>query len=568
MKRLITYVLIASLLLNVSMISVNFSDNRVYALENNNNILRIDGQTEKYFRDFVLRLYNLCFNRTPSEEEINYHVNELINGVSKAGNITFNFFNSPEFVNKRISDDEYVKLCYLVLMDRNGDKEGIEYWKNNLLNGVSRNYVLDKFIKSLEFNNICKEYQIETGAIVLSEARDQNIGISSFISRCYSKVLSRKYDVDGMNYYANIILNSNDKKEAAINIAKTNFFHSPEFLNKNTSNEEFVKIAYRTFLDREAEAEGLNYHLNQLNNNVSRDTILNNFGASPEFSDLIKSYGIYIVENGFALEDGKYYYYVNGVKQKGYKEINNNTYYFNTDTGAFEYVNNEKWVDGMKLNILDSSKFKWVNGIPYYKDSQLGIDVSSHQGSIDWNKVKNDGVEFVILRVGFRGYGPSGLLRNDARFEEYYAGAKSVGLPIGVYFFSQAINEQEAIEEANLMLQATNGKQIDLGYVYDLEDITYDGARTDNMSASQWTRNAVAFLNTIKAAGKKGIIYTNMSWYREKYYIDKLYEWDIWLAQYGTKTPSLPYEFKIWQFSDKGRIDGINTKVDMNVKFN
>ena len=567
MKKLITYVLIVSLLLNVSLISVNFSDNKVYALENNNNILRIDGQTEKYFRDFVLRLYKLCFNRTPVDAEVNYHVNELIKGTSKAGNITFNFFNSPEFLNKNINDDNYVKLCYQVLMNRNGDKEGIEYWKNNLLNGVSRNYVLDKFIKSLEFNNICKEYKIETGA-TLSEPRDQNIGISSFISRCYSKVLSRRYENDGMNYYANIILNSENKKDTAISIAVNNFFHSPEFLNKNAGNEEFIKIAYRTFLNREAEPEGLKYYLNQLNNNVSRDTILNNFGASPEFSDLMRSYGIYSIENGFALENGKYYYYVNGNKQKGYKEINGNTYYFNTSTGAFEFVNNEKWIDGMKLNMLDSSKFNWVNGIPYYKNSQLGIDVSSHQGSIDWNKVKNDGVEFVILRVGFRGYGPSGLLRNDARFEEYYAGAKSVGLPVGVYFFSQAINEQEAIEEANLMLQATNGKQIDLGYVYDLEDITYDGARTDNMSASQWTRNAVAFLNTIKAAGKKGIIYTNMSWYREKYYIDKLYEWDIWLAQYGTKTPSLPYEFKIWQFSDKGRIDGINTKVDMNVKFN
>ena len=568
MKKLITYVLIVSLLLNVSLISVNFSDNKVYALENNNNILRIDGQTEKYFRDFVLRLYSVCFNRVPSEAEVNHHANKLINGTAKAGNITYNFFNSIEFKNKKLNDEDYIKVCYQALMNRKGDPQGIEYWKNYLLNGVSRNFILDRFIKSQEFKNICNNYKTEPGSIVLNEARDQNVGISSFISRCYSKILSRRYDNDGMNHFANIILNASNKKETAVNIAKNNFFQSREFLSKNTSDEEFVKIAYRTFLNREAEPEGLNHHVNQLKNGVSRNTILDNFGNSNEFTNILNSYGIYDERNGIVYENGNYYYYVNGVKQKGYKEINGNTYYFNTSTGAFEFVNNEKWIDGMKLNMLDSSKFNWVNGIPYYKNSQLGIDVSSHQGSIDWNKVKNDGVEFVILRVGFRGYGPSGLLRNDARFEEYYAGAKSVGLPVGVYFFSQAINEQEAIEEANLMLQATNGKQIDLGYVYDLEDITYDGARTDNMSASQWTRNAVAFLNTIKAAGKKGIIYTNMSWYREKYYIDKLYEWDIWLAQYGTKTPSLPYEFKIWQFSDKGRIDGINTKVDMNVKFN
>ena len=275
--------------------------------------------------------------------------------------------------------------------------------------------------------------------------------------------------------------------------------------------------------------------------------------------------------SGIQKVNGKYYYFDperSDRMQFGNKEINGNVYYFNTSTGVFESVNSEAFVDGMKLNTIDLSKFTWTNGIPSYGKSKMGIDVSSHQGSIDWNKVKNDGVEFVILRVGFRGYGPSGLLRNDARFEEYYDGARSVGLPIGVYFFSQAINEAEAIEEANLMLNATQGKQIDLGYVYDLEDISYDSARTDNMSASQWTKNAVAFLNTIDKAGKKGILYTNMNWYRTKYYIDKLYKWDIWLAQYGTKNPSFPYEFNIWQFSENGRVDGISTKVDMNVKFN
>ena len=268
-------------------------------------------------------------------------------------------------------------------------------------------------------------------------------------------------------------------------------------------------------------------------------------------------------------EDNKTYYYdEEGKMLFGNQEINKNTYYFNKTLGILESINEEEFVDGMKVSMIKNDKLKWKDGIPSYENSTLGIDVSSHQGKIDWEKVKEDDVEFVFLRAAWRGYGSKGILYNDAKFEENYIGAKNAGLKIGVYVFSQAINEAEAIEEANLVLELTKDKQIDLGYVYDLEDISYNEARTDYLSATQWTNNALAFLNVIDNAGKKGILYTNLNWYKTKYYMTRLYKYDVWLAQYNTKNPTFPLEYKVWQFSENGRVDGINTRVDMNIMFN
>ena len=223
---------------------------------------------------------------------------------------------------------------------------------------------------------------------------------------------------------------------------------------------------------------------------------------------------------------------------------------------------------------FDKDKFKLVNGKMTYMGNdatyRLGIDVSEFNGDIDWNAVKNDGIEFVFIRIGGRGYGAAGNLYADKRFDEYYSGAKAAGLDVGCYFFSQAINEDEAVEEAKYVLNLLNGRKPELPIAYDPESILNDDARTDGVSGEQFTKNCIAFFDTIDNANKvsdysyTSIIYSNMVWEAFMLDLNKLSDYDIWYADYELK-PQTPYHYSIWQYSEKGSIAGISGAVDLDI---
>lgn len=201
--------------------------------------------------------------------------------------------------------------------------------------------------------------------------------------------------------------------------------------------------------------------------------------------------------------------------------------------------------------------------------SRQGIDISHHDGKIDWQKVKSWGADFVILRVGYRGY-HSGKIRIDRRFHENIKGALDAGLEVGVYIFAQAITEEEAIEEAIFVLQEIKDYEIALPVVYDPESIPWDDARTDGVSKKQFTKNARAFCETVRDAGYKPMIYMNMLWQAFQLDLEELSEFDVWYAGYE-KFPQTPYAFSFWQYSCMGIVDGINVPskktclVDMNI---
>lgn len=201
--------------------------------------------------------------------------------------------------------------------------------------------------------------------------------------------------------------------------------------------------------------------------------------------------------------------------------------------------------------------------------SRQGIDISHHDGEIDWREVKSWGADFVILRVGYRGY-HSGKIRIDKRFHENIKGALAAGLEVGVYFFAQAITEEEAMEEARFVLQEIKDYKIALPVVYDPESILWDDARTDGVSKKQFTKNARVFCETVRAAGYKPMIYMNMIWQAFKLDLNELSEFDFWYAGYE-KFPQTPYRFSFWQYSCMGIVDGINVPskknclVDMNI---
>lgn len=200
--------------------------------------------------------------------------------------------------------------------------------------------------------------------------------------------------------------------------------------------------------------------------------------------------------------------------------------------------------------------------------STLGIDVSVYQKSIDWQQVADAGIEFVIIKVGGRGYGEAGRLYEDDTWRSKYEGAKAAGLDVGVYFFSQAIDEKEAVEEAEYVLSLIEGKEIDMPVVYDWEYIdpaTSDGIpRTVAMSKRMLTECTKAFCKTIEDAGYDSMIYFNADQSHKKMYLEELTDYPFWLASYTTEL-NYPYKIDMWQYTASGTVPGIEGTVDINL---
>ncbi|MCR5666517.1 MAG: glycoside hydrolase family 25 protein [Eubacterium sp.] len=196
--------------------------------------------------------------------------------------------------------------------------------------------------------------------------------------------------------------------------------------------------------------------------------------------------------------------------------------------------------------------------------SSVGVDVSKFQGDINWKKVAAAGIEYAFIRVGYRGYS-EGKLNLDKKFKKNIKGALKAGLDVGVYFFSQAISEEEAIEEAEFVMDAVEGYDLQLPIVYDPESILNEEARTDDVSAEQFTKNTVAFCKTIKEGGYDAMVYANLMWQAYKLDLGELTGIPMWYADYEAK-PQTPYHFEYWQYTDTGSVDGISGDVDLDIR--
>lgn len=181
--------------------------------------------------------------------------------------------------------------------------------------------------------------------------------------------------------------------------------------------------------------------------------------------------------------------------------------------------------------------------------SKQGVDISRHDGIIDWKKLKQNGISFVILRIGYRGY-QSGKLNLDENFYKNIEGAQKEGLEIGVYVFSQAKDEKETLEEANLVITALKNYKITLPVFYDPEIIRNDKARSDNITGEQFTKNTITFCEKLKQAGYKTGIYANMLWQAYELDLTKFSDYYIWYADYES-VPQSPYRFEFWQYAEK-----------------
>lgn len=209
------------------------------------------------------------------------------------------------------------------------------------------------------------------------------------------------------------------------------------------------------------------------------------------------------------------------------------------------------------------------NIMKYYENGKkvsfLGVDISKYQDYVDFVTLKNEGVDYVMIRVGARGYS-TGQITLDDNFDDNMIRAKEAGLEVGVYFYSQAVSEEEAVEEANFVLQHIAAYEIDYPVAFLMERISNDKARIDGLSKNDKTTVTRAFLNTIKDAGYMPMVYGNKEWLIKEVDLSKLSEYDIWLSQSGD-LPDYPYRFSMWQYTNTGEISGISGYADLNINF-
>lgn len=203
-----------------------------------------------------------------------------------------------------------------------------------------------------------------------------------------------------------------------------------------------------------------------------------------------------------------------------------------------------------------------------------GVDLSYHNGDVDFKALKSAGISFIFLRVGYRGYGYKGNILNDTRFEEYYEKAKNEGFMIGVYFYSQALNEKEAVEEADRALSVLNGRALDLPVVFDYEFAGVKDGRLDSawssgkLNKAKMTDNAVAFCERVKSNGYRPMIYASKYFFYDNLNRQVLEDngYGIWLAHYSTGT-DYKGKFNVWQYSSTGKVAGVKGNVDCNFMY-
>ncbi len=228
-----------------------------------------------------------------------------------------------------------------------------------------------------------------------------------------------------------------------------------------------------------------------------------------------------------------------------------------------DYELKQNSYDDANLNILESGEYQ------YAVDGQVvthkGIDVSRFQGNIDWNAVAADGVEFAFIRVGNRGYG-TGKLVEDSEFDDNMKGALDAGINVGVYIYSQAVNEDEIREEFQLVMDKIAPYNVKCPIVFDVEKTADASGRMNQLSVEERTNLTLLFCQLVEQAGHKPIIYHNVEMGALMIDVATLENYDKWLAYYNDDM-YYPYEYKIWQYSDKGRVNGIDGDVDLNICF-
>lgn len=233
-----------------------------------------------------------------------------------------------------------------------------------------------------------------------------------------------------------------------------------------------------------------------------------------------------------------------------------------------------EWIEisqKIPANTYDFTKLKITNGkMAYYQDdepvSKLGVELSESSGAVDFELLKAEGIDFVMLRLGSRGY-ESGLINEDTRFADNLQKALKEGLEVGVIFYSQAVNVKEAAEEAEFVLDKIRGQQVRYPVAFAVENIANDDARTDILNADKRTQVAEAFLQSIEAEGYRGLLYGSKNWLLTELVPDKLLvDYDVWLNDTAS-IPDYPYRFRLWKYASNQTLSSVEKPFSYVISF-
>lgn len=235
--------------------------------------------------------------------------------------------------------------------------------------------------------------------------------------------------------------------------------------------------------------------------------------------------------------------------------------------GSSEWVEISQY---LPQNHYDKNGFAMLdNRMYYYKDgmksSYTGVEISKYQGYVDFNEVKRDGVDFVMIRLGQRGYSTGQIVLDDY-FTDNMKRATDAGLAVGVTFGSQAVTIEEAEEEAEFVLQYLEGQTIRYPVVFEMEHISNDSARIDMLTKEDKTRITKAFLSKIEAAGYIGVISADKEWMFEDINYAAVSNYGVWLNQ-AKDLPDYPYDFQMWNYTNIGNVEGINGSISLSISF-
>ena len=235
----------------------------------------------------------------------------------------------------------------------------------------------------------------------------------------------------------------------------------------------------------------------------------------------------------------------------------------------------EEWVlisPYLSKNTYDFTKMEEKAGLKRYmengrKISYVGVDISKQTGSVNFASLKAAGVDYVMIRLGGRGYS-TGQITLDENFTENIEGAIAEGLDVGIYFYSQAVNQDEAVQEANFVIQNLEIYKANVKYpvAFDMEFVANDDARIDGLSREDRTTIATSFLESVKSAGYVPMIYGDKEWLIKEIDLSKLQNFDVWLAQ-EADIPDYPYQYAMWQYSSMGVVNGIKGDANLNICF-
>lgn len=245
-------------------------------------------QEKSEVKAFCERLYNTCLGRASDDAGIADWSSRLLGKEITGAQAGAGFVFSKEYIDKNTSNVDYVEMLYQVFLNRGADAAGKAGWVDLLNQGVSREFVYRGFAESVEYDGICSSYGIIRGTYPLSQARDQNPELTKFVNRLYVKALNRTGEADGINYWCNEILHNGKSAE----MAAEGYIFSTEFTNKRLSDTDYVKVLYRTFMDREYDAGGLTYWVNKLGAGESRQNVMRGFSRSEEFQKICNNYGV------------------------------------------------------------------------------------------------------------------------------------------------------------------------------------------------------------------------------------------------------------------------------------